>query len=398
MYRQRSTKLWPGVEKNEKDEETLQEGEVTRGRAFVQAIPNSPTDASLMLDFRADDLGRADEMIENTRGLQEPCIPRERISLNTGTRFGYAAGLEGEISKANMRTLGEEEEATVDAQFDAEDPPISIGWPSAPVVTLSPTGVTKQFARLAKQDIDIEEWGENIIPYPDEEEELEEEEKVTHMRMVVHDMERESQVKFDTQCNMPFRFDQKKEMVKSKLMKKVLKPRSWADFLPGVEHLAKPFVRSVFVDHGGLDLTQAPIGTEENQEILDMIDAYLDSDMVVDNSEDGEFVDITQAIHQGLDMSSVSSVPSREVVPKLFHHNDLPPVFEHITNPTVHPVLDAHRPNLSAQNPGEEYEHDILDITDAYLDPDMLFDMSEDDELTEMTHIIRPTTFYNVDV
>jgi hypothetical protein len=400
MYRQRCTKFWPGVEKDEKDEEALKEEELTKGYAFGQAIPNSPADANLVLDFRTDDLGHADEMIENTRGLQEPCIPRERISLNTGTRFGYAAGVEGEISKANVRSLGEEEEAAVDAHFDAEDPSISIGWPSAPVVTLSPTGVTKQFARLATQDIDIEEWSENIIPYPDEEEELGEEEKVTRMRMVDHDMEREYQVDFDAQSNMPFSFDQEKETVKSKLMKKVLKPRSWADFLPGVEHLAKPFVRSVFVNHRGLDLTQTPISTKENQDVLDMIDAYLDPDMVVDNSEDEcEFVDITQAIHQGLEMSSVSSVHSRGVVPKLSHHNDLPPVFEHITNPTFRPVFDGHQPNLSAQNAGEEDEHDILDITDAYLDPDMLFDMSEDDELTEMTHIIRPTTFsYNVDV
>jgi hypothetical protein len=255
MYRQRSTRFWPGVQKDEKLEEALKREELTKSYAFAQAIPNSPTDASLMLDFRTDDLGRADEMIENTRGLQEPCIPHERISLNTGTRFGYAAGLEGEISKANMRSLGEEEEAAVDAHFDAEDPSISIGWPSAPVVTLSSTGVTKQFARLATQDIDIEGWSENIIPYPDKEKELGEEEKVTHMRMADRDMEREYQVNLDAQGNMPFCFDQEKETAKSKLMKKVLKPRSWAEFLPGVEHLAKPFVRSVFVNHGGLDLT-----------------------------------------------------------------------------------------------------------------------------------------------
>jgi hypothetical protein len=310
-YAQVSVELWPGAEDYEVEIEVeVEEVVEVKGYPSAWVIPSSPTDADVMFNFRADDLGHADEMVENTRGLQEPTLPREHIALNVGTRFGYyAARNEGKACKVDLSNLSDEKAEGAAVLFDSEDSSTFVDWPPAPVVTLCPTDITEQFARLAAQDAEVEQWSEDIVPYSDDEEE-EVQVQVTCMRMLDHDTNRAYYVEFDTQGNMAFCFDLEAETDEVPIL------RPGVDFLPGLEHITKPSVRCVFVDDSCVAAAQTPLNTEENQDIIHISDAYLNPDMVADISENGEFTKIMHMIHPEPKTSSASS-SAKEVVPKL---------------------------------------------------------------------------------
>ena len=316
-YAQVSVELWPGAEDYEVEIEVeVEEVVEVKGYPSAWVIPSSPTDADFMFNFRADDLGHADEMAENTRGLEEPTLPREHIALNVGTRFGYyAACNKGKAYKVDLSNLSDEKAEDAAVLFDSEDSSTFVDWPPAPVVTLCPTHITEQFARLDAQDAEVEQWSEDIVPYSgDEEEEVQV--QATRMRMLDHDTNREYYVEFDTQGNMTFCFDLEAEIEMNELDDEVPILRSGIDFLPGLEHITKPFVRCVFVDDNCVAAAQTPLNTEENQDIIHISDAYLNPDMVADISKNGEFTKIMHMIHPGPKTSSASS-SAKEVVPKL---------------------------------------------------------------------------------
>jgi hypothetical protein len=446
-YGQVSVEFWPGAEDYEVEVEVeveFEEVENVKGYASAWAIPNSPTDASVMFNFRTDDLGYADEMVENTRGLQEPVLPREHIALNAGTLFGYYAACDEEKTcKIDLTDLADEDEEDIDVLFDSEDSSTFVDWPPAPVVTLWPTSIAEQFAHLAAQDAEVEEWSEDIIPYSDDEGE-EVQVQVTRMRMFDHDTKREYYVEFDAQGNMTFCFDLEVEAETNELDDEVPKLRPGDHFLPGLEHITKPFVQCVFVEDSFVDEAQAPVDVEEDQDIIHIVDAYPDPDMIADINEAGELTDITRFIHPEPETSSASS-SSSEVVPKLVSDvemngygkcNDIThvlhvgcgtssipssrdvvrnlmpginflPGFEDATNPIVQSIFIEYQQASPAESAIEteddddnddDDDQDILDIIDAYLDPDLLSDMVEDGEFTDITDIIRPTTyFYNAD-
>jgi hypothetical protein len=88
------------------------------------------------------------------------------------------------------------------------------------------------------------------------------------------------------------------------------------------------------------------------------------------------------------------------IVPQLMLGIGFLPSIEHLTNSTIRSAFVSYQwagPVESAIETEDDHGQDILDIINAYLDPDMLSDMGEYGEFTDTTDIIRLTThFYNI--
>ncbi|KAF2792028.1 hypothetical protein K505DRAFT_363274 [Melanomma pulvis-pyrius CBS 109.77] len=143
--------LWSGFD----DDNDHDNGERTQ----ACQVPDSPTEKSFMEDWKSDDLGYADAMVENTRGLDG--VYNLRGKGHNFSREMKARPTKEKKDKETARKIKDKNVAqdakddTKELLFDADS---TCDNAPASVVILDPIGVANQYSRLRAQDQDIENW------------------------------------------------------------------------------------------------------------------------------------------------------------------------------------------------------------------------------------------------
>lgn len=159
-YSQYTLEHWDEVELDEADLEDAELG-------GDNAVPRCLSESVFLMGCKKDDLGRKDDIVENTRG------PRPRYDLRLkGTKVRRSGGVLGssrseevELQKSKKeiaKWASEVGTAKSEVLFDADSPTEADEQP-APVVLLSPEAIAGQFTWLCAQDADAFEPSQSFL-------------------------------------------------------------------------------------------------------------------------------------------------------------------------------------------------------------------------------------------